>query len=463
MDIIKFDSEFLTEYFKEKIQKEEFTIDDIRNISWIRIEGDKNAISQKDMDILMSIGNNIALVDVNLEGICISKASKSLDFFHCNLKNCRFEDCNIEKLRISSCEIDDNFIEQIGMLENLKELTISGSIKKDKEQILKDFPNYKELSSGERRDIWFNSKYDIYEQIDLSFLVKLKKLEKLDLRNLSINNDDLNSLEKLENLQKLDITDSKIDENSVLPFIKSLKELTVTNIEDLKILENCTNIEELSISCKDKDMKNKSIIKTFTELSKLSIANINDIIEFLPDSKELKDLSIMRCGIDDLNFLEKYENLEKVTLDGNNLTRANEEQIMQLSNRLHGNISFKKNPIEEELKNETIEIQDEETLKNVKRALGIYTYKDEQITKYDLITSDKDIKSNIEGKDALMTLFEKNIMPENIESITLDNLEDIPLEILEYISNSGEVKLKIDSFEGLDSEKLEILGKNEGW
>ena len=156
--------------------------------------------------------------------------------------------------------------------------------------------------------------YDDEEQSSFIFLeelLKFNKLRSLTLRNGYIYNDNYNIFTKLNNLE--DITFEKCEfENKNYITKLNLKSLSFYNckISDYSFVNSLTNLEELSIVNGNIDM---DVINTLTNLVYLEISNSN--IKGIIKSDKIKELHIDYTDIENFDFLNNINSLERLSID----------------------------------------------------------------------------------------------------------------------------------------------------
>lgn len=464
MEEIKFDTDFLNEFFIKETGKEKFTIEDLRKMWYCEIDGNDIQITQHDLDMLMSL-QSVSLSKVNLSGLKFQNSNMNkLRLSKCDLKDFQILEGKIKSLQISECILDDNFITEMKQIKGLHELQLEGRVERNIEKIKKENPNFNDFPSMEKYKIWTDEKYLIPEEFDISKLPALEELQVLQIGQMKLKEnafENFGTFKKLKSLKLGEIL--KIDgENTKIPEIKGLESFTTySGIENFNMIKNLTGINALTIYQKNRTIKNIKILREFNELTELSISEMSGVEKYLPQAQELKTLELNDCDISNLSFLDNYESLEKVSLDKNHLTEKNLDELQKLSERLE-NLSFDDTPIANILKNKTFKIQNLETLNKIKEILGIYFSEQEVLTEYDVFSKKVKDKARIPNKEVLETLIDTELIYnlKGINTIELENLEGLSEKVLEYIVKVGKVKLKIKSFEGLTQKTLDRLELN---
>lgn len=320
MEEIKFETEFLNEYFRKETRKEKFALEDIRGL-YVFIDGNNEKISQDDLDILMQL-SNVYLSKIDLSGLKLKNANlKILSLSDCTITDCSIENCSITELDMVGCETDQN-ISLLKQVNNLKKLGIKGKITINADKIKQEYPGFNEMNLSEKRRIAMDPTNGILEEIDISSLYELPELEELDIERIKITNDQLKHFGKFTKLRRLAITETEIDPEIEIPKIETLKELIIERVKDLKTIKNLSEVEKLAIYQYGQRAENTEILKDFTMLETLKIDECENITGVLPNAIRLKDLKLNGCGISEISFLERYPDLDSVELDENNLTES---------------------------------------------------------------------------------------------------------------------------------------------
>ena len=464
MKEVKFDTPFLQEYFKGKFfDKEEFSIEDLKRI-YVHIDGQNANITQHDLDILLQL-EKVDLRNIDFSGLTIRNGGiRSLSLHNCNLQECNIEDCEIESLSISQCQISDDFINQLKSLRGLKEFGLEGKTEFNKDKILREHPNFNELSMEERYEILSSGENLIPQRIDISGISELQGLEKLKLNQIEINNQMISGFGKLKKLTTMVIgADSSIEAGTVMPNIEALQHLDVTNLSDLRFIQNLTGIKELELyQYSGFHAKNMHILRAFSELTNLNVSGIQDIVENLPDAKKLTKLNLTVCNISSISFIDMFPDLTRVTLNGNNLGESSLEDLRKLRGRVRS-LDFAGNPIALVLESQKLKIEDPEIIKEIGVILGRYKYdSDERISQYDLFSAELGDVERVQSKKTLETMVRTGIISlfQNVEiEFDLEDLEDLSPEAIKFITERENAKIELQCCRGVSCETLEQLGK----
>jgi len=153
---------------------------------------------------------------------------------------------------------------------------------------------------------------------DVSFLESLPELEELVLSGNPIQ--DYSYLKNLKELQYLNLHHNKISDFSFLQNLVELQELHLssTQVKDFTFLQNLNQLKYLYLN--SNQITNLSFLKDATQLKSLSLQKngIQDIssLDSLPQLKRL-DLRYNEIENISLEFLNKFVNLEELTVYGN--------------------------------------------------------------------------------------------------------------------------------------------------
>ena len=179
----------LNNYIKFKLEKEDFTKEDLKNIDEIIIDS-KNIIEEHNEVYFDEIELFPNLKKISIRNLGIS--SKNMDLLK-NIKFVEFENCElwnlsklkeVEQLIIINSDIDN--IEEIGLLNNLKDLHLI-NMKFDNYDILKKITNLEKLTIK-------NIKEFSMSKIDFSLPIRYLSIEKIPNLNIDI----ISKYQKLE-------------------------------------------------------------------------------------------------------------------------------------------------------------------------------------------------------------------------------------------------------------------------
>lgn len=204
---------------------------------------------------------------------------------------------------------DDDIESVIKVVKNLEELYLNPSIDVKDYSIIQELPNLKVL--------WMAN----HEINSLNFLYGHKSLEELDIK--IPNNKDLDPLASLKQLKSLRLVSSRatntqhsIDLNP-LTSLKQLKNLTLDfstiDIAQLPILEN---LEELTLD--SANIHNINAINNFPKLKKITISGgrLYDFISFQP-MRQLETLTFSTLLLDSIDFVNQLPNLKNLDVSYN--------------------------------------------------------------------------------------------------------------------------------------------------
>lgn len=172
--------------------------------------------------------------------------------------------------------------------------------------VIKNFSNLKELE------------LKLSEPTSMTFLVSLRKLEKLDISGKTKN---LSVAVKLKKLKDLSI-DSTNENLSFIGEMTGLEKLSLSyvNRSFAKTAGNLTGLKELTlIDVNDGNRYDMSFLSELTSLENLFILGQHGLdITGISKLKKLKSISIWLCGFDDLSELKKCTALEDLVIYNNN-------------------------------------------------------------------------------------------------------------------------------------------------
>ena len=158
-------------------------------------------------------------------------------------------------------------------------------------------------------------------ELDTSALTKLTHLKYLHIECCNLTNEDIKVLENLTNLEYLSLKYNKISDISVLRNLHKLEELTIigSNIEDISPLSNLTSLKYLNLSGnKIKD------ISAMNKLVSLKIVNLdNNQISSVPTLEGLNNLKLLkltRNNIHEIGYLGELKSLDSLYLSKNHIS-----------------------------------------------------------------------------------------------------------------------------------------------
>lgn len=166
------------------------------------------------------------------------------------------------------------------------------------------------------------------QNISFSELLIFPNLEDLVIRNWYIESYDFDYFKKLEKLDSITFERCEFDDYSLIATL-NLKSLSLINckIDNYDFVGNLSNLEELTI-CNDKvnvDMLNKLIKLNYLQLSYCTInGTINDL-----KLNNIKELYIDNTNVDNLDFVNNYSKLNRLSIDKKQYT-SNTELVNKL-------------------------------------------------------------------------------------------------------------------------------------
>lgn len=238
-----FKSEFLNEYFKQALEKEDFTLEDLKVGSMAIINEDTDEyvkIDSDDLKVLCSLG----IKDFCFEGIDFSDVEfdktnlSSLEISRCKLSNCNLDNLQVEeRLALSDdAELDDG-LSQFSHMTKIKQFCCIDCNQLD----VKGLANLK------------NIKYLRLEG-NVKNISSIKNLEQLDRIETKGVSNVLENLPSSKNLGTIIINDKDIQNIDILRHYPNLKQVILSG--------NQIDISQLDILC---DLKTKGILIEFDE------------------------------------------------------------------------------------------------------------------------------------------------------------------------------------------------------
>jgi len=140
---------------------------------------------------------------------------------------------------------------------------------------------------------------------ELIHFKKLKNLKSLHIRRYIFSSTELKEISDIKNLESLTLTDCELDLKHLLDLSGQLRYLNLSNSK----------------------VFNWHLLSEFDNLEVLYIANINNVIlsnientKFLSELKKLKELSVKKNSINDLNCIKNLNNLERLYIHKTEIT-----------------------------------------------------------------------------------------------------------------------------------------------
>lgn len=243
-----FQSDFLNKYFAEGLEKEDFTLEDLRKIGMVTIVNEDPEkpikIPLEDLEILCSLGKeDFEFEGIDLNGVEFPKTViKNLDFSNCKLSTCDFSNLQVEGnlAFFENNELKKNGISQFTHMESVEGLLFIDC-----------------------------------DKLDLAELSNLKNIKCLKIEGEAENFSSISDLEKSETL-------TTSGRSGVLPYLPdSIKTIEIDDPDllDISLLTDHPNLEKVKLLSSKLDI---SQIDTICELKKRGIE-----IEF--DETELKE------------------------------------------------------------------------------------------------------------------------------------------------------------------------------
>lgn len=249
-----FKSEFLNEYFKEGLGKEDFTLEDLENL--VDIENLKTIqymeIINENPDEFIKIGSedlrilcNLGFKNLGFEGIDFSDTEfDEITLNNLEISRCKLSSCNLDKLQVEESlalfddiELKDNGLSQFSHMTQIKDFNCINCEQLD----LSDLTNLKNIKclilEGNVKNI-----------SSIKNLKQLAYIETIGVSNV------LENLPDSENLETIIINDEDIQDIHFLRNYQNLKQVT--------LVESQIDISQLDTLC---DLKEKGVLIEFDE------------------------------------------------------------------------------------------------------------------------------------------------------------------------------------------------------
>lgn len=356
-----FKSKFLNEYFKEGLDKDDFTLEDLKRIEYMAIINENPdefiKIDSDDLKILCSLG----IKDFSFEGIDFSDVEfdktnlTSLEISRCKLSTCNLDNLQVEESLFLSddVELKDNGLNQFSHMTqieqftciNCEQLDLRGlANKKDMKRLILE-GNVKNISSIK------NLKQLTYLETTgvsnlLEYLPSSKNLETIIVNDEDIQ--DIHFLRNYQNLRQVTLAESQID-ISQLDILCDLKTKGISiKYDETKIKEQLEQREykfgeeaskiirqifhlPKNTSLNDYELFNNHGVKN----QRLEIKNI-EIFNKIIESGLLSENSVITKlrNIEGIDFV--VENLEGISLDAIKYILQKDKQFRFVTRTLNG-------------------------------------------------------------------------------------------------------------------------------
>lgn len=299
-----FESEFLNEYFRQGLEKEDFTLEDLKAIECMTIINEDPdqliKIGSEDLKILCNVGcDTFSFEGIDLEGTKFGETTlTTLTLVRCKLSTCDFSKLQVERCLAlyDSVELQDNGISQFVHMTGIEQFYCVDC-----------------------------------DQLDLAGLANFKKIKYLKLEGNVTNLSNISDLQELTRIETTGISDIP----SCLPITEKLENLEISdatildinflknypNLKRITLLESQIDVSQLDVLC---ELKRKGISIKFDE-TKLKEQLEQREYEFveedlktikglfsLPDNVILNDYELLNCGyrtrklkIEDIGIFDK--------------------------------------------------------------------------------------------------------------------------------------------------------------
>ena len=437
MEEIRFNSEVLNKIMSEKTGKESFTKDEIgKELRYMELDLQGEKMTQEDLNILVEVSLRLSVSNADLSNVNLSNMEISeVMIYNCILSENFFDGSMIDSITLGNLETGSKILEKLNKVKKVKNLDLNGAIEYDYEAILKDYPNYYELESLEKYNIMEH--YERTPRIDISLLKGLNGLEEMGIFNIEL-----------------------FPDNFCIPKIESLRSLKLDEciIHSLDIISQQRNITSLRIWLDEKADIDTTALKKFTELESLDLWGMNGVEKNLPFSKNMKNISLIDCDISDANkILALYPQLIQMDLDTNPLKSTSIEDMRNSIANRKISMSFEESEPYQKLKSQIFKIDDPKTKRKLKNFLSV---KQEDISLYDFITCLCNKIIDVEILNEIIRLGVEKEALKALEEVNIDCFQQLSEKAQEYLMSCNELKIRLNSLEGLTSEKLDKFNKN---
>ena len=438
MEEIRFNSEVLNKIMSEKIGKESFTKDEIgKELRYMELDLQGEKMTQEDLNILVEVSSRLSVSNADLSNVNLSNMEISeVMIYNCILSENFFDGSMIDSITLGDLETGSKILEKLNKVKKVKKLDLNGAIEYDYEAILKDYPNYYELEPLEKYNIMEH--YERTPRIDISLLKELNGLEEMNIFNIEL-----------------------FPNNFCIPKIESLRSLKLDEciIHSLDIISQQRNITSLRICLDEKADIDTTALKEFTKLESLYLLGIKGVEKNLPFSNNnMKNISLIDCDISDANkILELYPQLMQMDLDTNPLTSTSIEDMRNSIANRKINMSFEESEPYQKLKSQIFKIDDPKIKRKLKNFLSV---EQEDISLYNFITCSCNKIMDVEILNEILRLGVEKEALKALEEVNIDCFQQLSEKAQEYLMSCNELKIRLNSLEGLTSEKLDKFNKN---
>lgn len=205
-------------------------------------------------------------------------------------------------------------LEHLLLVPNLKSLSIS--IRKENGSEIEDFTPIAELAKLEELSV----KYELDEEVDLSFLAEMKTITALSLEGGKIR--DAAFLERMPQLERLSLYGTSIEDIAVLEKMPDLVELEIVDSADAVNVEMVGELAGLQkLTLEECGIADIGFLSSLTELRSLNL-NGNFIADLSPLSgiTGLEKLEAADNRIKDISSIRELSCLYELVLNGNKIS-----------------------------------------------------------------------------------------------------------------------------------------------
>ena len=226
-----FKSEFLNEYFREGLEKEDFTLEDLKAIECMTIINEDPdqfiKIGSEDLKILCSVGCQTFLFEgIDLDGVKFDETTMTtLELARCKLSDCDFSELQVEKCLAlyDGVELQDNGISQFAHMTNIEQFNF----------------------------------VDCY-QLDLAGLTNFRKVKHLKIEGNVTNASSISDLQQLVSIE----TTGASDISSYMPTTDTVETIEINDpkLIDISFLQNYPNLKQIELSESQLDVSQLDVL-----------------------------------------------------------------------------------------------------------------------------------------------------------------------------------------------------------
>lgn len=334
MENIVFENELLNKYFKDILEKEEFTIEDLSalygNDKYISSQYVGETLTQHDLDVLLSL-NEVTFRGIDFESLKFKDSKmESLTLVDCNTQNIEFENYELNCLTLIRGKYKEASLEQFTEIYGIQRLKIVGEDIPNRDKILSEHPDYNSLPQEEKNKIYFDPENRLKQAMNLDSLSKFKELKSLNLNNMVLDIDISSFLEYPE-LEFL-ILDN--NDNLGIDAINALEQLVQKGVYlSFKDTDAERFLSQKEFVIEDEEVAEK--IKRIFSISSYDTINSYNLFKKLPrENFYIRDAEVLETLLSTgLIDLIKAEN---INIEIESFENLNVESISKLGEKVKG-------------------------------------------------------------------------------------------------------------------------------